>query len=51
MPPTAETLRYAGEFDGMYDAAFSKYNAFIASLGSLSKQLPKPIDGATAVTP
>jgi hypothetical protein len=50
-PPTAETLRYASEFDGMYDAAFSKYNAFVASLGSLSKQLPKPIDGAMAVTP
>ncbi len=50
-PPTAETLRYASEFDGMYDAAFSKYNAFVASLGSLSKQLSKPIDGATAVTP
>ena len=50
-PPTAETLSYASEFDGMYDAAFSKYNAFVASLQALSKQLPKPIDGAVAVTP
>jgi photosystem II stability/assembly factor-like uncharacterized protein len=50
-PPTAETLRYASEFDGMYDAAFSKYNAFVASLQSLSTQLPKPIDGAKEVNP
>jgi photosystem II stability/assembly factor-like uncharacterized protein len=50
-PPTAETLRYASEFDGMYDAAFAKYNAFVASLQSLSKQLPKPIDGAKEVAP
>jgi hypothetical protein len=50
-PPTAETLRYASEFDGMYADAFSKYNAFVASLQSLSKQLPNPIDGAKEVTP
>ncbi|HEX8806637.1 MAG TPA: hypothetical protein VF741_06790 [Candidatus Aquilonibacter sp.] len=50
-PPTAETLRYASEFDAMYDNAFSKYNAFVGSLQSLSKQLPKPIDGAKEVTP
>jgi photosystem II stability/assembly factor-like uncharacterized protein len=50
-PPTAETLRYASEFDAMYDDAFSKYNAFVSSLQSLSKQLPKPIDGAQEVTP
>jgi len=54
-PPTAATLRYAGEFDTAYDAAFAKYNALVTDLAALSKQLQakgmKPVDGAKSVVP
>lgn len=54
-PPTAETQRYASEFDANYATAFAKYNALVASLGDLSKSLGaagmKPIDGAKNVAP
>jgi photosystem II stability/assembly factor-like uncharacterized protein len=54
-PPTAETQRYAAEFDANYDAAFAKYNALAALVSDLSKSLVaagmKPLDGAKIVTP
>jgi photosystem II stability/assembly factor-like uncharacterized protein len=54
-PPTAATLRYAGEFDTAYAAAFATYSAFVDSVSKLSAQLQakglKPIDGAKTVTP
>ncbi len=54
-PPTAETKRYASQFDAAYAAAFAKYNEFISALSKLSSQLQsagmKPIEGAKTLAP
>jgi photosystem II stability/assembly factor-like uncharacterized protein len=54
-PPTAELQSYASQYDGAYQAAFTKYNDFVSSLGPLSAALKaagmKPIDGANRVSP
>jgi photosystem II stability/assembly factor-like uncharacterized protein len=54
-PPTAALLEYAARFDLAYQAAFAKYNAFVAGLAPLQSSLKgagmKPLDGATAVSP
>ncbi|MEO9170924.1 MAG: hypothetical protein ABI282_09740, partial [Candidatus Baltobacteraceae bacterium] len=54
-PPTEAQLDYAARFDAAYASAFSDYNAFVASLQSLSKRLQaggrKAIDGAIPLMP
>ncbi len=55
LPPTAAIQNLAQRFDAAYAAAFVKYNAYVASLQPLSKQLQaagkKPIAGANTMTP
>ncbi|HEY5341326.1 MAG TPA: hypothetical protein VIK27_09890, partial [Candidatus Aquilonibacter sp.] len=54
-PPTAEQLDYASRYDTAYNAAMAKYNAYVGSLQTLSKNLQahggKAIEGAKTVTP
>ncbi|MGC1381520.1 MAG: hypothetical protein WA814_10930 [Candidatus Baltobacteraceae bacterium] len=55
LPPTTAQLDYAKRFDAAYNAAVSKYNAYVASLSPLQAELKqaglKPLQGANAVTP
>jgi hypothetical protein len=54
-PPTPALLEFAGRFDSEYQAAFAKFNGFIASLTPVQTQLKtagiKPLDGATPIAP
>ncbi len=54
-PPTAETRRYADEFDAAYAAAFAKYNDFVTAASKLNSQLQrkgmKPVEGAKTLAP
>jgi photosystem II stability/assembly factor-like uncharacterized protein len=54
-PPTPPLLEFAARFDGEYQAAFAKYNGFVANLAPLQTQLKsaglKPLEGATSIAP
>ena len=54
-PPTPALLEFAARFDGEYQAAFAKYNAFVTNLAPLQAQLKsaglKPLDGASPLSP
>ena len=53
-PPTPALLEFAARFDGEYQAALAKYNAFVTNLAPLQAQLKsaglKPLDGASPVS-
>jgi photosystem II stability/assembly factor-like uncharacterized protein len=54
-PPTTAQLEFAARFDTEYQAAFAKYNGFVAELAPLQAQLKtagiKPLDGVNTVAP
>ena len=55
LPPSAAQLDFARRFDAAYADAVNKYNAFVASLGSLQTSLRaaglKPLNGVKTATP